>query len=164
MSTQLRQQPTTPNLKSAKDIYAIGGTKCCSKCGERKPVHRDNFGSCNGGKNVRGVCRACIRANTRRHYDQHPEKLKARVEKSQRLRTTQCWSKSEQLTTLLKNQKGKCGYCGKQMSSPTVDHKIPVSRGGTDALDNLIAACKPCNSRKRDKTDQEYREFLALVE
>ncbi len=164
MGKQLRQQHSKSDLKWARDIYASGGTKCCSKCGERKPVDRDHFGSCNGGRSVRGVCRACIRANTRRHYYQNPEKLKARVAKSQSLRTTKCWSGSEQLATLLKKQKGKCGYCGKQMSSPTVDHKTPVSKGGTDAIENLIAACGPCNSRKRDKTDKEYREFLLLVQ
>ena len=164
MSTQLRQQLTTPNLKCAKDIYAIGGTKCCSKCGERKPVDREHYGSMKGGRYVKAECRECVRANTRRHYQKNPEKLKARVAKSNSYRNIKCWKGSTQLATLLEKQKGKCGYCGKQMSSPTVDHKIPVSRGGTDALENLIAACKPCNSRKRDKTDQEYRVFLSLVE
>lgn len=41
-----------------------------------------------------------------------------------------------------------CGYCG-VMPAMGVDHVIPMSRGGPNALDNLVAACWPCNSRKR---------------
>ena len=164
MSTQLRQQRTTPNLKCAKDIYAIGGTKCCSKCGKRQPVDRDHFGSCNGGRNVRGICRACIRTNSKEHYRKNPEQMKARVKKSKSYRIVQTWAGSEQLSALLIKQDWKCGYCGVHMSAPTVDHKIPVSRGGTDAKENLIAACQPCNSRKGNKTDKEYEAFLSLVE
>ena len=39
-----------------------------------------------------------------------------------------------------------CPYCGRP--ADTVDHVIPVALGGTDTLDNLVAACKRCNSRK----------------
>ena len=31
---------------------------------------------------------------------------------------------------------------------PTVDHVVAKARGGTDDLDNLTAACAPCNTRK----------------
>lgn len=39
---------------------------------------------------------------------------------------------------------------------PTTDHKIPRSRGGTDALDNLALACLSCNSSKGARTDEEF--------
>lgn len=32
----------------------------------------------------------------------------------------------------------------------TIDHKVPLSRGGADDLSNLQFLCRPCNSRKRD--------------
>ena len=41
--------------------------------------------------------------------------------------------------------------------APTVDHKTPTHRGGTDKDDNLVAACLLCNSRKRQLTLDEYR-------
>ena len=36
------------------------------------------------------------------------------------------------------------------MTTPTVDHKVPVVLGGTDDDDNLVTACWPCNQRKGD--------------
>jgi 5-methylcytosine-specific restriction endonuclease McrA len=38
----------------------------------------------------------------------------------------------------------------------TIDHKIPVAKGGTNDLNNLACACKDHNSDKRDLTTEEY--------
>lgn len=49
---------------------------------------------------------------------------------------------------------GRCYYCGVQtnpFSTFSIDHKIPKSRGGDNCLMNLVPACKPCNSAKRDR-------------
>lgn len=43
----------------------------------------------------------------------------------------------------------------------TVDHRVPKCRGGKDEWHNLVACCHNCNSQKRDKTDAEYRDWLA---
>lgn len=34
-----------------------------------------------------------------------------------------------------------------------VDHKLPVSKGGSDNAQNLRACCKSCNSSKKDQLD-----------
>jgi len=34
----------------------------------------------------------------------------------------------------------------------TVDHVIAKANGGTDTMDNLVAACRKCNGKKQDKT------------
>lgn len=47
----------------------------------------------------------------------------------------------------------RCQYCGSQADS--IDHVVPRSRGGRDVWDNLAAACRPCNSTKRDRTPDE---------
>ncbi|MDD5748326.1 MAG: HNH endonuclease [Actinomycetota bacterium] len=46
-----------------------------------------------------------------------------------------------------------CQYCGS--SAETVDHVIPRSRGGAHTWENVVAACKRCNSKKRDKLPSE---------
>jgi len=55
----------------------------------------------------------------------------------------------------------RCFYCGCQLDRSTVteDHVVPVSEGGTDNIDNIVPACRSCNSRKGDKS---LEEFLAL--
>lgn len=42
----------------------------------------------------------------------------------------------------------RCQYCGAQAES--IDHIVPKSRGGQHAWDNVVAACRRCNARKRD--------------
>ena len=39
-----------------------------------------------------------------------------------------------------------CHWCGRV--SDTVDHLIPVAAGGTNSAENLVPACKRCNSRR----------------
>lgn len=51
-----------------------------------------------------------------------------------------------------------CIYCG-EAKPLTVDHKIPLTRGGTNNIENIVPACASCNSRKGTKT---AREFLGL--
>jgi len=46
-----------------------------------------------------------------------------------------------------------CQYCGR--TAENVDHVVPRSKGGTHTWDNVVAACKRCNSTKEDKTPQQ---------
>lgn len=46
-----------------------------------------------------------------------------------------------------------CQYCG--ASADSIDHIMPRSRGGQHVWENVAAACRPCNLRKRDRTPEE---------
>jgi len=52
----------------------------------------------------------------------------------------------------------KCFYCKVLLTEETLsqDHAVPLSRNGTNFLSNLLPACVPCNSRKKDKTVSEF--------
>lgn len=52
-----------------------------------------------------------------------------------------------------------CPYCNTNKSN-TIDHIIPLSRGGTNVLSNLIAVCVNCNSKKGSKTLSEWNPML----
>jgi 5-methylcytosine-specific restriction endonuclease McrA len=50
-----------------------------------------------------------------------------------------------------------CVYCGDDSRKTlTLDHVIPQSKGGKDAWDNLVTACRKCNSEKSNLTLEEY--------
>ncbi len=51
----------------------------------------------------------------------------------------------------------ECGYTHTGERYPTVDHIIPVSKGGKTEWGNVQLACKGCNSKKHDRTMEEYR-------
>lgn len=49
-----------------------------------------------------------------------------------------------------------CSYCLQKGGELEVDHIIPLSKGGTNALSNLTTSCRKCNRQKRDKTPEEF--------
>lgn len=55
-----------------------------------------------------------------------------------------------------KNECGNaCFYC-KARGNLTRDHMIPIKRGGTDDISNIVPACRSCNSRKNARTAEEF--------
>jgi 5-methylcytosine-specific restriction endonuclease McrA len=52
-----------------------------------------------------------------------------------------------------------CAYCGEARVLHR-EHKIPLIRGGTNYIENIIPACSPCNLKKRTRT---AKEFLGLT-
>jgi len=58
---------------------------------------------------------------------------------------------------VLKRDKFTCQYCGKHltMSSGTIDHVHPTSRGGRHEWKNVVAACAKCNNKKANQRPEE---------
>ena len=58
---------------------------------------------------------------------------------------------------ILIRDKYTCQYCTEVLSerSLTIDHIIPKSKGGSSKWENLVTACKKCNTKKADKTPEE---------
>ncbi|WP_369696836.1 HNH endonuclease [Streptomyces sp. XD-27] len=50
-----------------------------------------------------------------------------------------------------------CAYCGESSASLHQEHVLPISRGGTDGIGNLVPACADCNLAKGDQTITEWR-------
>ncbi|WP_061250483.1 HNH endonuclease [Leptospira interrogans] len=66
------------------------------------------------------------------------------------LRKTSWWKK--------KKSSGLCHYCGKKFlpEELTMDHLIPIAKGGKSIKANLVPACKECNSAKKNKLPFEF--------
>src|SRR5262245_2812857 len=60
----------------------------------------------------------------------------------------------------------QCWYCGIEIeessafSSASIDHLLPESRGGSNEESNLVTACRSCNSKKNNRTLEEYRAYI----
>lgn len=78
--------------------------------------------------------------------EEHQKKEKA---KARELRQSSWW----------RQQLGKriCYHCQAQFSPKdlTMDHLIPIVRGGKSTKNNCVPSCKDCNSKKGHKTRAE---------
>lgn len=59
---------------------------------------------------------------------------------------------------LIRRSPKQCRYCDVPLHlfNTVKDHKTPVSRGGSDSIDNLEPICWECNASKGSKTAEEY--------
>ncbi|MBU0674873.1 MAG: HNH endonuclease [Proteobacteria bacterium] len=59
-----------------------------------------------------------------------------------------------------------CYFCGKSTESKdlTMDHLVPLTRGGLSAKNNLEPCCKDCNTRKKNMLPEEWRDFLTRLQ
>jgi 5-methylcytosine-specific restriction endonuclease McrA len=80
--------------------------------------------------------------------------------------------RGRRLLELFWANRGRCHYCGRgcilkpdSACDPlraTVDHLLPVARGGTNAWANLRLACFSCNTAKADKLPERQEDLLAI--
>lgn len=53
-----------------------------------------------------------------------------------------------------------CQYCATHTFDLTLDHVVPRSRGGPTSWENVVACCRACNAKKRDRTPEEAHLHL----
>jgi 5-methylcytosine-specific restriction endonuclease McrA len=63
---------------------------------------------------------------------------------------------SSEWLAILAEAGGHCAYCGKE-AKLTLDHVIPLSKGGQHSAPNVVPACARCNSSKGSKTLEEWQ-------
>jgi len=80
------------------------------------------------------------------------EKARARE-----LRASQWWKR--------KLGAGRCGYCGRATAARdlTMDHRVPLVRGGRSTKSNVVPACKPCNDAKKYLLPVEWDAYLTRL-
>lgn len=75
-------------------------------------------------------------------------------QKARELRESQWWKR--QLA------RGRCYYCRGSFppKTLTMDHVVPLSRGGRSTKGNVVPACKECNNKKKYMLPIEWEEYL----
>jgi len=88
------------------------------------------------------------------YSDISEEQLRRERQKARDLRRTQWWRNRIAI--------GICHYCGDRHAPAelTLDHVVPLVRGGRSTRGNCVPACKDCNTRKRDLLPTEWQEYL----
>lgn len=111
------------------------------------------------------------RERKRRWAKENPEKnaANARNYEARKLAAEGTHTASD-IDAQLKRQNSRCYFCGCKLTSiphlpnsQTVDHIVPLSRGGSNSPDNLVLACAHCNFSKHDKLPHEWPEGGRLL-
>ena len=78
-------------------------------------------------------------------------------EKARRSRKSAWWMR--------KVDKGVCHYCNREVGRTklTMDHVVPLSRGGKSRKGNIVPACKECNNKKKSMLPIEWDEYLETL-
>ena len=87
-------------------------------------------------------------------YDLEESDLKRERRKARELRESQWWKR--------RVAKGQCYYC-KRETPPgelTMDHIVPIGRGGKSTKGNVVPACKACNTAKKQLLPMEWEQYL----
>lgn len=80
--------------------------------------------------------------------------IRREKERAREIRKSRWWK--------TKVAEGLCHYCGRRFppGELTMDHVVPIVRGGTSSRANLVPACRECNNRKKYLVPLEWEEYL----
>ena len=83
--------------------------------------------------------------------------IKRERQKAKELRASQWWKR--------RCNKGVCYYCGEKTAPQelTMDHIVPLSRGGRSVKGNLTPACNACNTQKKYLLPTEWALYLDQI-
>jgi 5-methylcytosine-specific restriction endonuclease McrA len=87
-------------------------------------------------------------------FDSDDRRIRQEREKARTLRKQSWWQN--------KIAKGVCHYCGAAVPPKelTLDHIVPLARGGRSTKGNCVPACKECNNRKKNLLPLEWEDYL----
>ena len=85
------------------------------------------------------------------------QEVKKEKQKARDLRKTQWWKR--------KCAEGTCYYCSSEIPPRelTMDHIVPIIRGGKSAKNNIVTSCKECNNKKKHSLPIEWEEYLKRI-
>lgn len=84
--------------------------------------------------------------------------LKKERDKARKLRSSQWWKRKRSL--------GICHYCKNSFlpKELTMDHIIPLARGGKSEKFNVVPCCKECNTKKSQLLPWEWEEYMSFIQ
>lgn len=103
------------------------------------------------------------REQSRSYWVKYPEKSLTNLRNRRaRVRGADGTHTAQDVAEILLKQDYRCYWCGDDISggSHTVDHYIPLVKGGSNGPENLVGACRTCNFSKGAKLPEEFKQYL----
>ncbi len=132
-------------------------------------------------RGISDACRSCNRlmskANYQRRKEYHKEQsrqwqkdnpetykqiLGRNRDKRRAAERSAEYDKTVYLEAVAERDNDICQICGQTCSveDRSIDHKIPLTRGGNHTWENVQLAHRRCNARKNDRTPEEFEEYV----
>lgn len=129
-----RRPKPVPRVRCVKPVPFVAETRDCAWCGSTFTARRQDHVMC------QRRCKVKAKKVRRRGRE---------VEAS----GTYTWS---EVTRVYLSLGGQCAYCHLPAPNFEPDHVIPLSRGGSNSITNIVPSCPLCNSDKRDLSLSEW--------
>ncbi len=100
------------------------------------------------------------------NYSKNPEKILAKNQQYvKRLKGAPGYHTEKQVKNLFAKQSGRCYYCKRNLQAKyQKDHFIPLSKGGTNYIENIRIVCGECNASKHNLLPHRFiKERLPLL-
>jgi len=135
----------------------------CANC--RNKIYTRRYTASEGGQIQSKKRRKTLRGITTKHNYNHSLKgkitsqkyrqsekgraarLRARTKRRVTLGVVASTLTAEEWREIKKQYQYRCVYCGQKLSL-TIEHAVPISKGGTHTKNNVVPACFQCNSRR----------------
>ena len=118
--------------------------------------HPDKMRQLNVSYYARNRCQ--VLAQKSAYNKEHPEDVQARSRnRKARIRGASTGTvTAKQWSELKSYYEHRCAYCLKPTDALTMDHMIPIARGGEHDISNVVPACRDCNFHKHTMTLIEF--------
>jgi len=105
-----------------------------------------------------------VRAAHKRWADKNPEWYRNKEQRRDAMSASLPATLTQaEWQAILRRYRHTCAYCGTRSGPLAQEHVLPLSRGGPYTKENIIPACKQCNSSKGNRTVGEWLHSLALA-
>lgn len=133
--------------------------KTCFECELRLPFDEFSYNP-NGRDKKRPYCKCCEAAKAKIYSDQ-PDRV-------EQIKDTDDGTITIAVLSSLLRETSHCSHCGVRMtqsypvtpSNKTIDHDVPLSRGGKHTINNISVMCLGCNSSKQARTLDEFSTYV----
>lgn len=153
---EYRKKYYQENKKKAKEYYSNNKEKLLKQGKEYYSKNKEKI--LKQSKEYYSNNKEKILKQVKEYHIKNPYAKKARKHRRRaRIKNASGYSTKEQIQARFDYHGNKCYYCGDTSCELQIEHRIPLSRGGSNWPANIVPACRFCNSKKFTKKEHEFK-------